>query len=111
MKREIPLLLAFSSSLVFPRWCRLHMAIRFRRGMKVQQRNRSSSFVTSSDKKGGADFVPPMDRIAVFDNDGTLWLEQPLPFQACFVMDRVRSLAPQHPEWKEKQPFKAVLGE
>ncbi len=55
------------------------------------------------------DFVPPADRIAVFDNDGTLWVEQPLPVQACFVLDRIRALAPQHPEWRNQQPFKAVL--
>ena len=66
-------------------------------------------FVARVNKKGGADFVPPMDRIAVFDNDGTLWAEQPFYFQGLFVFDRVRALAPQHPKWKNKQPFKAVL--
>ena len=66
-------------------------------------------FVTRVTKKGGAEFVAPVDRIAVFDNDGTLWAEQPLPVQALFGNDRVRSLLPQHPEWKEEQPFKAVL--
>ena len=55
------------------------------------------------------DFVPPADRIAVFDNDGTLWSEQPVYVQLAFAIDRVRALAPQHPEWKEQQPFKAVL--
>jgi phosphoglycolate phosphatase-like HAD superfamily hydrolase len=58
---------------------------------------------------GHADYVPPADRIAVFDNDGTLWAEQPLPVQAFFVLDRIRALAPQHPEWRDEQPFKAVL--
>jgi phosphoserine phosphatase len=62
--------------------------------------------VTSPDHP---DFVPPSDRIAVFDNDGTLWVEQPLPVQALFVLDRIRALAPQHPEWHAQQPFKAVL--
>jgi len=57
----------------------------------------------------GPDFVAPMDRIAVFDNDGTLWAEQPVPVQAAFVLDRIRALAPQFPEWREQQPFKAVL--
>jgi phosphoserine phosphatase len=66
-------------------------------------------FVAKVTKKGGPDFVQSADRIAVFDNDGTLWAEQPFCFQLQFVMDRVRSLAPQHPDWKEKQPFKAVL--
>lgn len=66
-------------------------------------------FVAKVTKKGGPEFVPPMERIAVFDNDGTLWAEQPFYFQGLFAIDRVHSLAPQHPDWKEKQPFKAVL--
>ena len=45
----------------------------------------------------------------MFDNDGTLWVEQPLPVQACFVLDRIQALAPQRPEWRDQQPFKAVL--
>jgi phosphoserine phosphatase len=66
-------------------------------------------FVARVTKKGGADFVSPTDRIATFDNDGTLWAEQPFYFQGLFVFDRVRALEPQHPDWKDKQPFKAVL--
>jgi phosphoglycolate phosphatase-like HAD superfamily hydrolase len=58
---------------------------------------------------GGPEFVPPAARIAVFDNDGTLWSEQPIYFQFAFALDRVRVLAPQHPQWKTRQPFKAVL--
>jgi haloacid dehalogenase-like hydrolase len=54
-------------------------------------------------------FVPPEERIATFDNDGTLWAEQPFYFQLAFIIDRVKMLAPEHPEWKDKQPFKAVL--
>jgi hypothetical protein len=54
-------------------------------------------------------YVPPEQRIATFDNDGTLWSEQPMYFQAFFTIDRVKALAPQHPEWKDRQPFKAVL--
>src|SRR5215203_640297 len=57
----------------------------------------------------GPDFVPPAERIAAFDNDGTLWCEQPVYFQVAFAFDRVKALAPQHPEWKTKQPFKAFL--
>jgi hypothetical protein len=57
----------------------------------------------------GADFVPPAERIATFDNDGTLWTEQPVYFQLAFALDRVRALAPHHPEWKSEQPFKALL--
>ena len=58
---------------------------------------------------GSPDYVPPAERIATFDNDGTLWSEQPVYFQLYFAMDRVKELAPQHPEWKTRQPFQAVL--
>jgi phosphoserine phosphatase len=67
------------------------------------------AFVTSATRQGSPDFVPPAERIAVFDNDGTLWTEQPVPVQLAFAIDRVKTMAPQHPEWKDKQPFKAVL--
>ena len=66
-------------------------------------------FVERVTTAGGADLVAPAERIAVFDNDGTLWSEQPLYFQLAFVIDRVKALAPQHPEWKEKEPFKSLL--
>jgi phosphoserine phosphatase len=57
----------------------------------------------------GPDFVPVAERIAVFDNDGTLWTEKPVPFQLLFALDRVKAMAPQHPEWKTKEPFASVL--
>ena len=60
-------------------------------------------------KAGAPDFVPPAERIAVFDNDGTLWCEQPVPVQLYFALDRVKALAPQHPEWKDKEPFASLL--
>jgi phosphoglycolate phosphatase-like HAD superfamily hydrolase len=66
-------------------------------------------FVARVTREGDADFVPPAERIATFDNDGTLWAEQPMYFQMAFVLDRVKALAPQHPEWRDRQPFKAVL--
>ncbi len=66
-------------------------------------------FVARVTSEGGAAFVPAPERIAVFDNDGTLWCEKPYYAQLQFVLDRVRALAPEHPEWREKQPFKAVL--
>ena len=66
-------------------------------------------FVTDVTTEGGASFVPIAERIAVFDNDGTLWAEQPMYFQLVFVFDRVKALSSQHPEWKDKPPFKAVL--
>jgi phosphoserine phosphatase len=68
-----------------------------------------TDFVSRVTKEGGADFVPPEERIATFDNDGTLWTEQPVYFQVAFALDRVKALAPQHPEWKTKEPFKSVL--
>lgn len=58
---------------------------------------------------GGPNIVPLGERIAVFDNDGTLWAEQPMYVQLAFALDRVKALAPVHPEWKGEQPFKAVL--
>lgn len=67
------------------------------------------SFVEKATKEGSADFVPAAERIVVFDNDGCLWSEQPMYFQAFFIFDRIQALAPQHPEWKEKEPFAAVL--
>ncbi|MBI1346446.1 haloacid dehalogenase-like hydrolase [bacterium] len=66
-------------------------------------------FVRKTTEEGGPQFVPADDRIATFDNDGTLWSEQPYYFQLAFALDRVKSLAPSHPEWKTKQPFQAVL--
>jgi phosphoglycolate phosphatase-like HAD superfamily hydrolase len=66
-------------------------------------------FVQRVTHKGDSGFVPPEERIAVFDNDGTLWCEQPMYFQALFAFDRIKALAPQHPEWKDKEPFKSVL--
>ena len=68
-----------------------------------------TDFVARVTTPGGADFVPPAERIAVFDNDGTLWCEQPIYFQAAFALDRVKAMAPHHPEWKSQQPFKAFL--
>jgi phosphoglycolate phosphatase-like HAD superfamily hydrolase len=67
------------------------------------------AFVEKVTKEDSPDFVPPNERIAVFDNDGTLWCEQPLYFQLLFALDRVKALAPQHPEWKDKEPFASLL--
>lgn len=66
-------------------------------------------FVAKVTKTGSADYVAPAQRIAVFDNDGTLWAEQPIYFQAAFAFDRVKALAPQHPEWKTQEPFASIL--
>ena len=66
-------------------------------------------FCRAVTKEGSPDFVPVPERIATFDNDGTLWAEQPMYFQALFLIDRVKALAPQHPEWKTKEPFASLL--
>ena len=66
-------------------------------------------FVSKTTTRGSSDFVPAEERIATFDNDGTLWGEQPVYFQLLFAIDRVKALAPQHPEWKEEEPFASLL--
>ena len=66
-------------------------------------------FVAAVTDENTKDYVPAEERIAVFDNDGTLWVEYPMYTQVFFALDRVKKLAPQHPEWKTKQPFKALL--
>jgi haloacid dehalogenase-like hydrolase len=66
-------------------------------------------FVHKVSTEGSADFVPAPERIAVFDNDGTLWVEHPMYTQLVFALDRVKAMAPDHPEWKTTQPFQAVL--
>lgn len=68
-----------------------------------------TTFVEKVTKEGSPDFVPVAERIATFDNDGTLWGEQPMYFQLLFAMHRVGVLAPQHPEWKDKEPFASLL--
>lgn len=67
------------------------------------------AFVTAVTAEGGKDYVPPAARIAVFDNDGTLWSEQPAYFQILFALSELKRIAPQHPEWQQQQPFKAAL--
>jgi haloacid dehalogenase-like hydrolase len=67
------------------------------------------TFVEKVTRESTPDFVPAPERIATFDNDGTLWCEQPMYFQLLFALDRVKALAPQHPEWKDKEPFASLL--
>jgi hypothetical protein len=67
------------------------------------------TFVQKVTKEGSPDFVPPAERIATFDNDGCLWGEQPMYFQFFFAVERVKAMAPKHPEWKEKEPFASLL--
>jgi phosphoglycolate phosphatase-like HAD superfamily hydrolase len=66
-------------------------------------------FVGEVTRQGAPTFVPAAERIATFDNDGTLWSEQPVYFQVAFALDRVKAMAPKHPEWKTKEPFKTLL--
>lgn len=72
-------------------------------------KNTITEFVSKVTNKEGMEYVPPPDRIAVFDNDGTLWSEQPMYVQAFFTIDRIKILAPQHPEWTNQEPFASVL--
>ncbi|RWN51838.1 HAD family hydrolase [Mesorhizobium sp.] len=75
----------------------------------VQAKQAIVAFVERVTAEGAADFVPEAERVAVFDNDGTLWAEQPMYFQLLFALDRVKAMAPQHPEWKDKEPFASLL--
>ena len=75
----------------------------------TETKRRIIDFVRAVSETGSPSFVPPEERIATFDNDGTLWVEQPLYAQLAFAIDRVKALAPEHPEWKRTQPFKALL--
>jgi phosphoglycolate phosphatase-like HAD superfamily hydrolase len=68
-------------------------------------------FVARTTQPGGRDWVPVPERIACFDNDGTLWTEQPVYFQIAFALDRVKALAPRHPEWRTQEPFRSVLAD
>src|SRR5262245_45318202 len=67
------------------------------------------NFVRATTTEGSPQFVPPAERIATFDNDGTLWCEHPMYFQFLFALDRVKEMAPRHPAWKEKEPFASLL--
>src|SRR5262245_49968421 len=66
-------------------------------------------FVTRVTNRESKEYVEPAERLASFDNDGTLWIEQPMYVEVVFSIDRVKAIAPEHPEWNEKEPFKSVL--
>lgn len=74
-----------------------------------ETKNAIVDFVQRTTREGNPDFIPVPDRIATFDNDGCLWSEQPMYFQLAFAMDRIKAMAPDHPEWKNQQPYKALL--
>src|SRR6195256_2176430 len=68
-------------------------------------------FIATVTRDGSPNFVPAAERIATFDNDGTLWCEQPMYVQLAFALDRVKALASMHPDWKTRQPFAAGLAD
>ncbi|MEP0710551.1 MAG: HAD family hydrolase, partial [Algoriphagus sp.] len=74
-----------------------------------EPRDRIMDWVTSATTEGNSGFIPIADRIAVFDNDGTLWSEQPIYFQLAFAIDEVKRMAPEHPEWKKNASIKALI--
>ncbi len=94
-------------------WCCFHASATSQEALPSWNEGDSKQaiieFVSRVTTPGSPEFVPPSERIAVFDNDGTLWSEQPMYVQLAFILDRVKALAPQHPEWKEQMPFRAVL--
>jgi hypothetical protein len=67
------------------------------------------AIVQAVTEPGGKDFVAPAERVAVYGNDGTLWAEQPAYFQALFIRDRIRAMAPQQPDWKTRPPYALLL--
>ena len=107
MKARIPLLIIAAA--LFGSAIRAHAADALPSWNDTAPRKAIVQFVDRVTRSGSPDFVPPAERIATFDNDGTLWAEQPLYFQFLFAIDRVKALAPQHPEWKTKEPFASVL--
>ena len=81
---------------------------RFPPGATVPAKKAITAFVYDVTREGSPNYVAPAERIATFDNDGTLWAEQPMYFQFLFALDRVKALAPNHPEWKDKEPFASL---
>ena len=109
MKRTYHILLTLGFALVFATLAKAQTNDPLPSWNEGASKQAITQFVKDVSTAGGSRFVPPAQRIAVFDNDGTLWAEQPMYFQLAFALDRVKVLAPMHPEWKDKQPFKAVL--
>jgi hypothetical protein len=72
-------------------------------------KKRIVDYISDITKAGSPDFIPVSERNATFDNDGTLWSEQPIYFQLFYVLDRIKAMAPKHSEWKNQQPYKAIL--
>jgi len=109
MKRALLTLLTLGFALVFAALAKAQTTDPLPSWNEGASKQPIVEFVAKVTKEGGPDYVAPAERIAVFDNDGTLWSEQPMYFQLAFSLDRVKMLASMHPEWKAKQPFKAAL--
>jgi phosphoserine phosphatase len=101
--------LLFGAALVFARLTAAQAADPLPSWNTGQSKQSIVNFVTAVTQEGSADFVPAEQRIATFDNDGTLWAEQPMYFQLFFAIDRVKEMAAHHPEWKTLEPFASVL--
>jgi hypothetical protein len=98
---------AFAVALLFAGTC--HAADPLASWNEGSAKRALMTFVDEVTEENGAKFIAPERRIATFDNDGTLWAEQPIYFQFAFALDRVKALSPQHPEWKDQEPFKTIL--
>jgi len=109
MKRTYTILLTLSFALIFPTTVFSQVDEPLPSWTEGEAKQSIVHFVEEVTKKGGANYVPPSERIATFDNDGTLWVEYPMYTQALFAFERVKKLAPKHPEWRNEQPFKALL--
>ncbi len=114
MRMNLPTIKRFAFATLIGVFCCVAGAAKAQGGPLPSWNNTASkkaivAFVERVTKKGSPDFVPPAECIATFDNDGTLWAEQPMYFQFLFALDRVKALAPQHPEWKDKEPFASLL--
>ncbi|MEH6591418.1 MAG: HAD family hydrolase [Halioglobus sp.] len=109
LKRALTLAFSFGFSLVFTGFSMAQVADPLPSWNDGKARQSIMEFVESVTERGAPDFVPTAERIAVFDNDGTLWAEQPMYFQLLFAIDRVKALAPNHPEWRDQEPFSSLL--
>jgi len=107
--RPMTTLLSIPALLLLLTVCVAHAADPLPSWNDGQSKRSITAFVEKITQAGSPNFVPVAERIATFDNDGCLWAEQPLYFQAFFIFDRIKWLAPQHPEWQDKEPFASVL--
>lgn len=107
--RLVSLALLAAMSLASPAWSASRQMDPLPSWQEGQSKKAIVEFVNAVTKPGSPDFVPQSERIATFDNDGTLWAEQPMYFQLFFAIDQVKALAPKHPEWKTQEPFASLL--